>query len=297
MATNAADPAEATPGAANGAASDVGHDVGNIANAHADVAAAKVCAHNPLQLHQPEPGCKCGKLRPPRKLHAAVGLWLTLFLGVHLAIAVTGLRPGQYQGTVDLLHRSLAYLPGAVLLLIFLPILVQAGSGLFLITKEGLKYDKKSCDRGGKLRFFLQRWSGLAIVAYLLVHVGNMRGWLPLAHPWQGAGTSSLFGPASAEAVAFSHTAFAFRPWNSPAANSITIALLLVGILGAIFHAANGAWSGAILWKVVTTERGKAWFGFLCAALGIALLVMGALAWYAFTLSPNVHAALAVTGR
>lgn len=248
---------------------------------------AKACAHNPLQLHQPEPGCKCGKLRPPRKLHAAVGLWLTLFMSLHLAIAATGINPSRYQGVVAMLHRALT--SGAVFLLILLPVLLQAGSGLYLIAKEGMNYSTKRCDRGGKLRYFLQRWSGLAIMAYLFIHVGLMRGWLPLARTSASAG--------SAGAAAFPHTAFAFQPWNSPAANSITIALLLVGILGTIFHAANGAWSGAILWKVVTTEQGKVRFEYLCAAFGIALAVMGALAWYAFTLSPNVQAALAVTSR
>jgi succinate dehydrogenase / fumarate reductase cytochrome b subunit len=215
---------------------------------------------------------------------------------VHLAIAVTGVNPSRYQGTVNLLHRSLAYLPGAVLFLIFLPVLLQAGSGLYLTAKEGMKYDVKRCDRGGKLRFFLQRWSGLAILAYLLVHVGNMHGWLPLARHWEGV-RAVFASSGTPDGAAFPHTAFAFRPWNSPAANSITIAFLLMGILVTVFHAANGAWSGAILWKVVSTERGKAWFGYLCAALGIALLAMGAVAWYAFTLSPNVQATLAITGR
>jgi succinate dehydrogenase / fumarate reductase cytochrome b subunit len=277
MATNAANPAETESGLTNGAADDAASN------------APKACAHNPLlQLHQPEAGCKCGKLRPPRKLHAAVGLWLTLFMCLHLAIAVTGINPKQYQDSVDLLHRGLARIPEAVLLLIFIPLLLQAGSGLYLVFKEGMKYSTKRCDRGGKVRYFLQRWSGLAIIAYLLVHVASMRGWLPLAH----AGTAGSAGTA-----AFPHTAFGFQPWNSTAANSITIAFLLVGILGAVYHAANGAWSGAILWKAVTTEQGKARSEYLCAAFGIALLVMGAVAWYAFTLSPNVHATLAATGR
>ncbi len=281
MLTNAANSAEAAPTVADSVAND---DVNG---------AVKACAHNPLQLHQPEPGCKCGKLRPPRKLHALVGLWLTLFMSLHLAIAVTGINPSRYQGTVNLLHRWLAYLPGAVLLLIFLPVLLQAASGLYLTAKEGMQYDIKRCDRGGKLRFFLQRWSGLAILAYLLVHIGNMRGWLPLTRHWEGVRTAV----GSADRMAFSHTAFAFRPWNSPAVNSIAAALLLVGIIGTVYHAANGAWSGAILWKVITTPRGKACFGFVCAVLGISLAAMGALAWYAFTLSPNVHATLSATGR
>ena len=277
MEMTSANPAEAGPETVNDAANG------------AATGAAEACPHNPLQLHQPEPGCKCGKLRPPRKLHAAIGLWLTLFMCVHLAIAMTGIDPRQYQATVDLLHGWL--MPGAVLLLILIPVLLQAASGLYLTAKEGVKYDIKRCDRGGKLRFFLQRWSGLAILAYLVIHVGNMRGWFRLAHG------GNMRAGALAERAAFLHTASAFQPWNSPAAKSSAVALLLTGILGAVFHAANGMWSGAILWKVVSTERGKAWFGYVCTAVGIALVAMGAIAWYAFTLSPNVRALVAAAGH
>ncbi len=279
MATNPTETVEAAPSAPSGA--------------------ARACTHHPaFQLHQPEPGCKCGKLRPLRKLHAIIGLWLGLFLCLHLAISLTGFNPSQYQATVNFVHRSLAYLPGALLLLVFLPFLLQATSGLYLSAKEGLKYNVKRCDRGGKLRFFLQRWSGLAMLAFLFVHIGNMHGWLPLTRPWTTGQTPAGFAStALPDQAAFPYTAFAFHPWNSASANSITIALLLLGALAAAFHAANGAWSGAILWKLVTTPRGKAWSGYLCAALGIALSLMGALAWYAFALSPNAQAALAIIGR
>ena len=119
----------------------------------------KACVHHPLELYQPEPGCKCGKLRPPRKLHALTGFWLALFVTAHLAICLTGTNPHWYQSTVNLVDRWLGYLPLAMLL-IFVPLLLQAASGLYLVFKEGMKYDIKRCDRGGKLRFFLQRLSG-----------------------------------------------------------------------------------------------------------------------------------------
>ncbi len=246
-------------------------------------ASAKACTHHLLQVQGPQPGCKCGKLRPARKLHALTGLWLALFVSAHLAICLTGLRPRQYQGAVDLIHRGLAYLPGAVLLLVLLPLLLQAASGLYLAVKEGMKYDIKRCDRGGKLRFFVQRLSGLAILAFLLVHVASMNGRLPFA--LRGYASGGLHNGA-----AFASAASAFRPWTSPAANVITVAFLLTGIVGVAFHAANGALSGAILWKVVESPRGKACWRYVCTGVWIALSAMGTVAWYAFTLSPNVHA-------
>jgi succinate dehydrogenase / fumarate reductase cytochrome b subunit len=253
-----------------------------------DAGSVSATAYNhPLLQAQPagKPGCKCGVLRPPRKLHAAVGLWLVLFLGVHFSIGLTGMNPRNYEGAVGLLHRLLAYVPGAVLLLVLVPMLLQAGSGLYLIAKEGLQYDVKRCDRGGKLRYFLQRWSGLAILAFLLPHVGIMRGWWP--------SLASRFGASQP----FAHAVAGFHPWNSSAANSVTVAFVLAGVLGTVFHVANGAWSGGVLWKLVQSDRGKAWLGYVSLVAGLALADMGLFAWYAFSLSRNAHIALAVTGR
>ncbi len=257
---------------------------------------ASATAHNhPLLQAQPagNPGCKCGTLRPPRKFHAAVGLWLTLFVAVHFSIGLTGLKPRNYEGAVSLLHRSLASLPGAVLLLVFIPMLLQAGSGLYLIAKEGLRYDVKRCDRGGKLRYFLQRWTGLAMLAFLLLHVGSMRGWWPSPlNRW-----SASHPTGGQELSVFVNTAAGFHLWNSLGVNFITIALLLAGILGTVFHIANGAWSGGVLWKIVQSDRGKYWMGYVSLVAGLVLAEMGILAWYAFTLSPNARVALAAITR
>ena len=81
--------------------------------------AVKVCAHHALELYQPEPGCKCGKLRLPRKIHALTGFWLALFVTMHLAICLTAIIPSQYQCTVNRLDRLAGYLPGAMLLILF----------------------------------------------------------------------------------------------------------------------------------------------------------------------------------
>jgi succinate dehydrogenase cytochrome b subunit len=274
MESNAANPTEADP--ATPGASPTAYD------------------HPLLQTqHAPKPGCACGVLRPPRKFHAAVGLWLAAFLGVHFLVGLTGVNPRNYEGAVGLLHRSLAYLPGAVFLLVFLPMLLQAASGVFLLTKEGLRYDVKSCNRGGKLRFFLQRWSGLAMVAFLLAHVASMRGrgLAQLGH-W-----SALASSGAPDGAAFAYTASGFHPFSSPLLDTITIALLLVGVMGTVYHVANGACSGGILWKLVESDGGKARLTYLSAVAGLALAVMGAVAWYAFSLAPTAHVALAFAGH
>jgi succinate dehydrogenase / fumarate reductase cytochrome b subunit len=246
-----------------------------------------------------KPACKCGKLRPPRKLHAAVGLWLALFVCLHFSICLTGIHPAGYNAAVASLHRSLAHLPGAVLLLVLLPMLLQAGSGLYLLAKEGVSYNVKRCDRGGKLRYAIQRWSGIAMLAFLLPHVAAMRGWGTTS--WGKTALGFLDHSAAAHPLAsaaalptsFEYTAAALHPWSLTAFDSLTTGFLLFGVLLTVYHIANGAWTGSILWKIVQTDNGKARMGYLTASAGVVLLAMGLLAWYAFSLSPNIHPVLA----
>jgi len=274
MESNATSPAEAVPTASGASPTAYDHPLLTTA-------------------HEPKPGCACGVLRPPRKFHAAIGLWLAAFLGVHFLVGLTGVNPANYEGAVGILHRSLAYLPGAVFLLVFLPMLLQLGSGLFLLSKEGLRFDVKSCNRGGKLRYFLQRWSGLAMVAFLLAHVAGMRG-RSLA---QFGHWSALASSGAPDGAAFAYTASGFHPFSAPLLDTITIVLLLAGILGTVYHVANGACSGGILWKIVESDGGKARLTYLSAVVGLALAVMGSIAWYAFSLAPTAHIALASAGR
>jgi succinate dehydrogenase / fumarate reductase cytochrome b subunit len=235
-------------------------------------------------MHRPQPGCKCGRLRPFRKLHAFTGCWLAIFVAVHMAISVTGVHPAQYQAAVGTIHQWLGAYSAAVLAVILAVFAVQAVSGVYLAAKEGLQYNVKRCDRGGKLRFFLQRASGLLILLFLAAHLGLMRGW----------GAAGERAPAATMAqAAFSSTISAFHPWRLSAANLLLLALLLLSIWGVAYHAANGALSGAILWKVVRSAGPRAAWSYVCVAIGVVLAVLGTAAWYAFSLSPQVQTALA----
>jgi succinate dehydrogenase / fumarate reductase cytochrome b subunit len=64
--------------------------------------------------------------------------------------------------------------------------------------------------------------------------------------------------------------------------------LLLGGVWATAFHVANGAWSGALLWKILPTQQSKQLWRTACIVLGIALVAAGSIAWYAFTLAPAV---------
>lgn len=222
------------------------------------------CKHHPDLQTAPRPACACQGLLRPRRMHAIGGLWIACFLLVHLSIGVTGLSPLAYRRSTDLLQRVSA----AATVAIALPLLFQFASGLYLLRKHGMKYSVKKCNRGGKLRFFLQRASGLTILAFTLFHAGTLHG-----------------GRFRHGAEAFRSTVEGFNGFGGGVA-----IFCLLGVWAAAFHAANGAWSGGIIWNVAATPESKRRWGYVCAAIGVVLIGLGTVAWCAFTLSAAARA-------
>jgi succinate dehydrogenase hydrophobic anchor subunit len=213
------------------------------------------------------------------------------FLSAHLAIGVTGWSPIAYQRNIDAVQGALAHLPGFTLAAIFLPLLFQAVSGLYLLRKEGMRYGVKKCNRGGKLRFFLQRATGLAILAFALFHVGTLHAWgLHAVHRfthWSALSRYAAGGLFQAGGAAFRSTAEGFGnfcgAWS--AGNRMVAVFCLLGIWAAAFHAANGAWSGGVIWNLAPTSETKRRWAHICAVIGAVLLAAGTVAWFAFTWS------------
>ena len=258
------------------------------------------CKHHIPVLPSPEPSCKCKKLRTPRKVHAACGLLLTAFIGMHLGMSLTGLNPVLFQQSVNRLH-ALPALAGLSLVFVLFPMLLQCTTGIFLVQKEGLKYYTGKCDRGGRVRFFLQRWTALAVLAFITVHFMTMHTWglhlLYRVTHWQALTRFTAGGLFHSE-DAFASTAQGFASlWSAGSmahgVNIIGIFLLLGGIWATAFHVANGAWSGALLWKLLPTPQSKRFWKMNCFILGIALAGAGSVAWYAFTLAPGALSTLA----
>jgi len=257
---------------------------------------AGACKHHSQLQPAPQPKCSCQGLLRPRRMHALSGLWMACFLVAHLAISITGWSPVAYQHNVDAIQGALAHLPGFTLVAIFVPLLFQGASGLYLLRKEGMKYSVKKCNRGGKLRFFLQRVTGLAILAFALFHVGTLHEW-GLHAVYQATHLSVLSRFASgglfqAGGTAFRSTVEGFGRFcaTSAAGNVLVAVLSLLGVWATAFHAANGAWSGGVIWNLVAKPESKRRWGYFAVAIGVALSVAGTGAWYAFTLSRAARA-------
>ena len=269
-------------------------------NAHVEESppqAACGCGHHAAESVAPQQSagaaggaCKCQKLLWIRQTHSACGLIFGVFVVEHLSATALGLRPGLFGQYMHGVHAAIRQTPWLEVL-VFLPLATLAPLGLYLLAKAGLRYNVKKCKRGGKLRFFLQRLSAIAILAFLAFHLLTLRNW----GPWS-AGTEAAKGTAAT--IADNSTAAAFTTsvrqiWGFlPSANASSplriavIVFYLLGTAAVAYHLANGLWTGAIAWGLTRSDglQGRSFWA--CTALGIMLLVLGTLGWYAFLIAP-----------
>ena len=189
-----------------------------------------------------------------RRLHSLLGLLpVGAFLVFHLwENSQSRFGAAHYNERVVGALKGLNYLPVIEALVIALPLLFHAGYGLAIIGSgraEPLRY--------GFLRnrfYWLQRVSGVALIAFLLLHVGLTR-------------IAGLFEP-SIGADLFAHMQQAL---SQPA----VFGLYLTGLLLAVFHLANGLSSAAIAWGLTTSAAAQRRFGWFCTGFGLLLAALG----------------------
>jgi succinate dehydrogenase / fumarate reductase, cytochrome b subunit len=150
--------------------------------------------------------------------------------------------------------------PGFIFLEIFglgLPIVVHAWIGLKIIFKmrpNNLAYKKLR-----NLKYFLQRISGLGVLAFLGAHVVKARI-MPAA-----AGT--------VESWAGMHEALS---------EPVTFTVYALGMLGISYHLGSGLWGAALTWGLTVSTRGQKIMEWISACAFVLLLIMSSLAIYGF---------------
>jgi succinate dehydrogenase / fumarate reductase cytochrome b subunit len=189
-----------------------------------------------------------------RRLHSLLGLLpVGAFLVFHLwENSQSRFGAAHYNERVVGALKGLNYLPIIEIIVIALPLLFHAGYGLAIINSgraEPLRY--------GFLRnrfYWLQRVSGVALILFLLLHVGLTR-------------IAGLFEP-SIGADLFAHMQQAL---SQPA----VFGLYLAGLLLAVFHLANGLSTAAIAWGLTTSTAAQRRFGWFCTGFGLLLAALG----------------------
>lgn len=168
---------------------------------------------------------------------------------------------------VDFIHS----LPALVLIewgVLFLPILFHALVGIWFATSSRPNVDRYRYQ--ANWRYTLQRLSGYLGVLFILMHVTSLR------FGWTWAGLMPAFDPhlpATSTGVHF----------QEGIAGPAIAAFYLVCVLALVFHFANGLWTAGITWGLTVSATAQKRWGWVCAAIGVALSAAGIAAVAGFT--------------
>jgi len=199
-----------------------------------------------------------------RRLHSLSGIVpVGAFLVEHFvsnAFATRG--PAAYAKQVEFLS-SFPFVVGLELFGIWLPILYHALYG-FYIWYRG-ESNVADYPWAGNWMYNAQRWTGVIAFFYMVWHTWHLRftGIHLLSHP------DAAFGKVRAEFQS---------PW--------AVAFYAVGIVCASWHFAYGLWLFAAKWGITSGDKARRRFGYVCLAIGLLFVGIGAATMYSFLNTP-----------
>lgn len=202
-----------------------------------------------------------------RRLHSLTGLVpVGVFLVIHLSTNATVLAPGpagaEFQRSVERIHALGPLLVPVEIVGIFLPLLFHALLGFQIIFTSAP--NAQQYRYGSNRRYSLQRMTGVIAFVFIFYHVWQMH--------WFGAGLgggSFRLHDDAGGAVAAVTTASAIQAawWIAP--------IYAIGIVSSVYHLANGIWTSLITWGITIRPRAQRTAGYVCAAFGVVLSLIG----------------------
>jgi succinate dehydrogenase / fumarate reductase cytochrome b subunit len=209
-----------------------------------------------------------------RRLHSLSGIVpVGLFLIEHFisnAFATKG--PQAYTKQVELL-TSFPFVVGLELFGIWLPILYHSLYGFYIWYRGDSNLG--SYPWIGNWMYAAQRWTGAIAFLYMLYHTWHLRftGVHLLTHP------AASFGKVQMEF------------------HNIWIAnFYLLGIVAASWHFGYGLWLFAAKWGITSGDKARRRFGYVCAMIAVAFIVVGILTMRSFYQWPQQPLDTSLTG-
>ena len=225
-----------------------------------------------------------------RKIHSLLGVIpVGLFLCFHLFMNSKAIAEGksalgetfsftQVVKSIESLHPSRAFLNAVEILFIFLPLLLHGIYGLVIWWKGKSNAYKPGYGYFRNWMYTFQRWTGIVVLLFLVIHVYRMR----LAGP----GSDLAWPPDQV-----------FKVMHDVLQNGLVLGLYVLGVLASAFHFANGLWLVGITWGITLGPRSQKISTGFAVLVFLVLVFLGGLALYGFTtLTPVTHVAGSMGG-
>jgi len=199
-----------------------------------------------------------------RKLHSLLGIIpIGAFFLEHLLSNFEALKgPIAYGQQVKFLN-SLPLVRVLEWVFIFLPILYHGLYGLYIWFRG--KSNVVYYPWAGNWMYVAQRWTGLIAFVYIGYHVATQRF----------MGTSLPENPGAS-----------FAKVQHELSNPLILAFYIIAMIAICWHFAYGIWLFAAKWGITPGVKSRQRFGYVCAALGVILAVMGLWSIAAFVTAP-----------
>jgi succinate dehydrogenase / fumarate reductase cytochrome b subunit len=142
---------------------------------------------------------------------------------------------------------------------IFIPLAFHALYGVWIAIRG--RANVNVYPWAGNWGYIAQRVTGLIAFVYIIQHVWRQR----------------FAGVQLPE-----HPGAAFAKVQHELANPWMLALYIIAMIATTFHFSYGIWLFAAKWGITPGARARKRFGYVCAAFGTALCIMGLASMYAF---------------
>lgn len=240
-----------------------------------------------------------------RRLHSLTGIVpIGVFLVIHLltnssvlwgALALRGEEHGGWrEGGVLYFNQEVRWINEQIPHLLLIEITLW-GSILFH-SVLGVYYARTGRSNTRRYayqsnwRYNLQRLSGYIGIFFILYHVGTLRwGWtflVPGGTEWSHRFASSTLAAALRGGMA-----------DVTTGGLVVSAFYLASVSLLVFHFANGLWTAAITWGLTVSSQAQRRWGYACAGIGAAMLLMGVSSVLGyFLLDPAMAKSLEVGG-
>jgi len=194
-----------------------------------------------------------------RRLHSLLGIFpVGIFLLEHFftnSFAWHG--AAAYNEKIEF-FQSLPYLIPIEIAFIFLPLLFHGIYGLYIAwTGKSNVLTYSSYFRNWM--YFIQRVTGVILIFFI--------GW----HLWTTRLSNLILG-----------TEVSYNLIHNLVASPLTFWWMVLGIVSASFHLANGLWSFSIVWGIITGPKAQEKLGYAVLVIWIVLAFVGIRALYAF---------------
>jgi succinate dehydrogenase / fumarate reductase cytochrome b subunit len=195
-----------------------------------------------------------------RKLHSLSGIVpIGAFLIEHIFSNFEALNgPLAYAQQVKFLN-SLPLVRVLEWVFIFIPLAFHAGYGVWIAFRGRVNVNVYPW--AGNWGYITQRVTGLIAFVYIVQHVWRQR----------------FSGVSLPE-----HPGAAFAKVQHELANPWMLAIYVIAMIATTWHFSYGIWLFAAKWGITPGDRARKRFGYVCAAFGTVLCVMGLAGIWAF---------------